>query len=117
VYIFIEIMGSLDRRLEWSIAANSILELCRDKGLDLNVEIADPCGLMPKISATISPTLSIVLCWESLLPGIMFIKESSRSEEVAMRLVASSIPWHLHTCRPGGIGRMDWSTLKVGLGL
>jgi hypothetical protein len=71
VYIFIE-DKELSNHAEWRFAARSILELCRQRGLDdLNVEIADPRELVPKISATISPTLSIVPLWESLLPDIM----------------------------------------------
>jgi hypothetical protein len=71
VYIYIKDM-KLQDRAQWPIAANLILELCRRKGLDdLNVEIADPHGLAQKISATISPTLSIVHEWETLLPDIM----------------------------------------------
>jgi hypothetical protein len=70
-YIFIE-DTELSDHAQWPIAANLILELCRHKGLDgLNVEIANPCGLIPNISATISPTLSIICDWNILLPGIM----------------------------------------------
>jgi hypothetical protein len=70
-YIFIEDTEP-SNHAQWPLAANLILELCRHKGLDgLNVEIADPCGLIPKISAAISPTLSIVCDWNILLPSIM----------------------------------------------
>jgi hypothetical protein len=71
VYIYIEDV-QVQGRAQWPIAAKLILELCHRKGLDdLNVEIVDPRGLTPKMSATISPTLSIVREWEALLPDIM----------------------------------------------
>jgi hypothetical protein len=70
-YIFVLINQPL-QSAQWLVAANEILELCRRKGLDgLNVEIADPRGLAPRISATISPTLPIVPEWDGLLPDIM----------------------------------------------
>jgi hypothetical protein len=70
-YIFVQISQPL-QSAQWLLAANEILELCRRKGLDgLNVEIADPRGLAPRISATISPTLPIVREWDNLLPDIM----------------------------------------------
>src|SRR5271170_4007750 len=38
---------------------------------DLNVEIADARGLIPRVSAVIPSTLSIVCDWDSVLPGIL----------------------------------------------
>jgi hypothetical protein len=65
VYIRIEDV-ELQDRTQWPIAAKSILELCRRRGLDdLNVEIVDPRRLSPKMSATISPTLPIVRKWKT----------------------------------------------------
>jgi hypothetical protein len=70
-YIFVRITQDFGGA-QWLLAANEILELCRRKGLDgLNVEIADPRGLAPRISATISPTLPIVRKWDDLLPEIL----------------------------------------------
>ena len=73
-YIFIEVIEVTEPsdRAQWLDAANEILESCRYKGLNgLNVEIADPRGLAPRISATISSTLPIVREWNDLLPDIM----------------------------------------------
>lgn len=71
VYVYIQDMEVQDRA-QWPIAAKLILELCRRRGLnDLNVEIVDPRGLSPKMSATIPPTLPIVHEWKTLLPDIM----------------------------------------------
>jgi hypothetical protein len=59
-YIFIEVTEPSESA-QWLSAANEILTSCRNRGLSgLNVEIADPRGLAPRISATISSTLSIV---------------------------------------------------------
>jgi hypothetical protein len=59
-YIFIEVTEPSEIA-QWLSAANEILTSCRNRGLSgLNVEIADPRGLAPRISATISSTLSIV---------------------------------------------------------
>jgi hypothetical protein len=70
-YIFIEVTEPSDCA-QWLDAANEILESCRHRGLnDLNVEIADPRGLAPRISATISSTLPIVREWNDLLPDVM----------------------------------------------
>jgi hypothetical protein len=71
-YIFIEVAEPSEGG-EWLRAVNEILDSCRHRGLDgLNVEIADPRGLVPRISATISSTLPIVREWERvLLPDIL----------------------------------------------
>ena len=71
-YIFIQVTEPSEGG-EWLHAVNEILDSCRQRGLNgLNVEIADPRGLVPKISATISPTSPIVREWERvLLPDIL----------------------------------------------
>ena len=70
-YIFIQ-MAQPSKTDNWLVAANAILESCRQKGIDdLNVEIADARGLIPRVSAVIPSTLSIVRDWDIVLPGIL----------------------------------------------
>ena len=71
-YIFVETTKLQDVDDQWLNAAVAILELCHSKGFnDLNVEIAEERGLIPKITATIQPTLNIVSDWDVVLPGIL----------------------------------------------
>ena len=70
-YIFIE-MTKPSRTDNWLVVANAILESCRQKGFgDLNVEIADARGLIPRVSAVIPSTLPIVRNWDTVLPSIL----------------------------------------------
>ena len=70
-YIFIE-MTQPSRTDNWLVAANAILGSCRQEGFDdLNVEIADARGLIPRESAVIPSTLSIVRDWDIVLPGVL----------------------------------------------